>query len=137
MLLYRALRDVEIANGNILIPKSTEPFLANPRLPNVLPFRLGEHEEHAIREHQLNGQYPTRGISCTREWSVAVQYAQQNRVIASIDEDKCKNKGIKLYDVSAAMQMCLIEKPQDQEIILVWHHDGAFPSDIVVAITII
>jgi hypothetical protein len=50
--LYRALRPAEIAAGNVLIPKAQKPFLADARLPQALPFNLGERTEHALREHQ-------------------------------------------------------------------------------------
>ena len=61
MALFRALRGEEISAGHVLIPKSQAPFRAHPRLPNVLPFNLGERGEHAVKDHQWDGKFPTRG----------------------------------------------------------------------------
>src|SRR6266550_729406 len=66
MFLYRALRPEEISRG-VLIPKSREPFVAHPMLPQVLPFPLGERPEHAVRAQQWEREdrYPTSGVSTT------------------------------------------------------------------------
>jgi hypothetical protein len=135
MPIYRALRDVEIAAGNILIPKDMAPFVAHPRLPIKLPFTLGETTKHAIRDHQLHGKYPTRGISCTSDWSIAEYYAQKNRVIATVDEKLCAELGIRAYCVCDNIDYSLIENPRDKEIILVADFDGPFPIDIILEIT--
>ena len=50
--LYRALRPAEISAGYVFIPKAQKPFLAHPRLPQILAWNLGEKPEHAVREHQ-------------------------------------------------------------------------------------
>lgn len=131
MPLYRALRDVEISAGNILIPKSQAPFLAHPRLPIVLPFTLGEREEHAVREQQWNGQYPTRGVSCTTEWKIALQYATTSRVIVRIDEEACDRLGIHRCRVRDRVPLQLIAHPEDEEVILVSDEDGPLPKEIV------
>lgn len=133
--LFRALRAAEIEAGNVLIPRSDRPFLANPRLPIVLPFVLGEREEHALREHQWDGKYPTRGISCTTAWSVAQRYAQKLKVIVTISEEACEVHDIRLYRVQDHVPLQLIEHPEDQEVILVCGRDGPFPTDIVTKVT--
>ena len=133
MPLYRALRDVEIAAGNILIPKSQAPFRAHPRLPLVLPFTLGEREEHAVREHQWDSQYPTRGVSCTTDWKVAMRYAATSKSIVVIDEVECERLGIRRYRVRDYVPPQLIAHPEDEEVILVFDHDGALPKEIVIA----
>ena len=133
MPLYRALRDVEVSAGNMLIPKSQEPFRAHPRLPLVLPFTLGEREEHAVREHQWDSQYPTRGVSCTTDWKVAVRYAAASKTVVAIDEAECERLGIRRYRVRDCVPLQLIVHPDDEEVILVSDCDGALPKAIVIA----
>jgi hypothetical protein len=130
MPLYRALRGAEIEAGYILIPKSQAPFRAPPRLPNVLPFTLGEHAEHAVRDQQWDGKYLTRGVSCTTEWSVALRAAKE-KIIVSIDEAKCDQFGIHRYCVRDHVPSELIIHPDDEEVILACDTDGAFPKEIV------
>jgi hypothetical protein len=132
MALYRALRDSEIKAGCILIPKSQAPFRSLPRFPLVFPVTLGETEEHAVRDHQWNGKFPTRGVSCTTEWSVAVRYAAKNKVVVSIDESKCDSFGIRRFRVRGHVHSKLIIHPEDEEVILVSdNEDGTFPKEIV------
>src|SRR5262249_3397759 len=131
MPLYRALRDVEIEAGFVLIPKSQAPFRALPRLPLVLPFRLGETDDHAVREQQWDGKFLTRGVSCTTEWSVALRYGAKTKIIVRIDESKCDLFGIRRYRVRDHVPSELIIHPDDEEVILVWDKDGAFPKEIV------
>jgi hypothetical protein len=132
MPLYRALRDAEIKAGCILIPKSQEPFRALPRFPLVFPITLGETEEHAVRDHQWNGEFLTRGASCTTEWSVAVRYAAKSKIVVSIDESKCDSLGVRRYVVRDIVPSELIIHPEDEEVILVSDkEDGAFPKEIV------
>ena len=135
MSLFRALREAEIEAGNILIPKSQAPFLAHPRLPLVLPFTLGEREEHAVREHQWDSKYPTRGISCTTEWSAALRYASRCKVIVTISEELCEAHGIRRYRVRDHVPLQLIEHPEDEEVILVSSVDGPLPAAIVTTVT--
>lgn len=131
MPLYRALRDAEIEAGNILIPKSQAPFRANPKLPLVLPFKLGEREEHAVRDHQWNGQFPTRGVSCTTEWDIALRYAATAKIIVSLDETVFNRFGIRRFRVRDCVPLELIIHPEDEEVILVFERDGAFPKEII------
>ena len=132
MILYRALRDVEVKAGNILIPKSQEPFLAHPKLPLVLPFSLGKREEHAVRDHQWNGHYLTRGVSCTLSREVAIRYAAATKVIVEIDEANCIYFGIQCYRVRDYVPLQLIVHPEDEEVILV--SNGAYPKEIIAAV---
>lgn len=134
MPLYRALRDAEIEAGKVLIPKSQAPFRAYPKLPLVLPFTLGEREEHAVRDQQWDGKYPTRGVSCTTEWNVALRYAAKTKIIVSIDEAKCNRLGIRRFRVRDHVPLQLIVHPEDEEVILVFDRDGAFPREIVNAV---
>jgi len=131
--LYRALRPDEIASGCILIPKSIKPFKAHPRLPNVLPFILDERIEHAIREHQLEGNYRTRGVSCTTDWEVALRYAQSNRVIVAIDSCALEQNGIRRITIREVIHVELIEHPEDDECVLVSETNGPLPSGIILS----
>ena len=133
MLLFRALRDIEVESGNVLIPKNVAPFLAHPRLPITLPFILGEREEHAVREHQWDSKYPTRGISCTTKWDVALSYAR-SKVVVSIDEEACEAHGIRRYIVKEHLPLSMIEHPDDEEVILVSESEGALPTEVVAEI---
>ena len=134
MPLFRALNDIEVEAGNVLIPKSHEPFLAIPKLPIVLPFILGNREEHAVRDHQWNGKYPTRGVSCTTEWNIALYYAAKTKVIVRINEDACDHFGIRRFRVRDHVPLELIVRPQDEEVILVYDKDGEFPKEIVASV---
>ncbi len=131
--LYRALRPDEIASGCILIPKSIKPFKAHPRLPIVLPFVLDEREEHAVRDHQLNGLYITRGVSCTTNWRVALRYAQSSRVIAAIDNGALEQNGIRRITIREVIHAELIEHPEDDECVLVSETNGPLPSGIILS----
>lgn len=134
MALYRALRDDEIEAGNVLIPKSQAPFRAHAKLPLVLPFRLGECEVNAIRDHQRDGEFLTRGVSCTREWGVALRYAAKSRVIVLIDEAKCRLYGIHCRCVRDYLPLEQILHPEDEEVILVSDRDGLLPKQIVASV---
>jgi hypothetical protein len=134
MPLYRALRQDEIEAGFVLIPKSQTAFRAHPKLPLVLPVYLGEAEEHAVRDHQCDGQYLTRGVSCTTEWTVALRYARASNVIVSIDEAVCERLGIRRFRVREHTPLELIIHPEDEEVILVYDKNGVFPKEIVTAV---
>ena len=141
MPLYRALRDEEIKAGCILLPKSQEAFRALPRLPLVLPFTLGEREEHAVRDHQdaewkkKDPTRDTRGASCTTEWSVAERYAAEHKIIVRIDESKCRSLGVRRIVVRDIVPSKLIIHPEDEEVVLVSDkEDGAFPKEIIIEV---
>jgi hypothetical protein len=132
MPLYRALRAGEIEAGCILIPKSQAAFRSGWRPPFVFPITFAETEEHAVRDHQWNGKFPTRGASCTTEWSVAVRYAAKNKIVVSIDESKCESLGVRRFRVRDHVNSKLILHPEDDEVILVSDKkDGALPKEIV------
>ena len=130
MFLYRALRPEEITRG-VLIPKSREPFVADPILPLVLPFTLGERPEHAVRAHQWNGRYPTSGVSTTPHLKRAEYYAQHHRTIASIAVDRLAASGIQMFRVSECIDFSLIFAPEDDEVILVYPDAECFPKEII------
>lgn len=130
-ILFRALRDDEIEAGCILIPKSTEPFSASPRLPNVLPVDLAPGAQHAVREHQWHGKFPTRGVSTTPHLARALHYARRSLVIVRLDVVQLAAIGIELYRVSEHVPASLIVAPEDDEVILVRQEDGAFPASCI------
>ena len=131
MPLYRALNVAEIEAGYVLIPKSQAPFRAPPRLPNELPFTLSETEENAAREHQWDGKFPARGVSCTTKWTVAVRYAAKKKIMVCIDESKCERFGVRRIRVCDIVPLKLIIHPEDEEVILVFDKDGALPKEII------
>jgi hypothetical protein len=133
--LYRALRQEEIEAGNILIPKSQEPFEANPRLgiDTRLPFIIGPTKEHAIRQHQWNQKgYPTRGISTTPHIERAKFYAKSNRVIAKLDCKLFEKYKISEFVVKDWIGIFPsdIAVPEDDEVILVMEDNDSFPKEI-------
>ena len=130
MFLYRALRPEEITRG-VLIPKSREPFVADPILPLVLPFTLGERPEHAVRAHQWNGRYPTSGVSTTPHLKRAEYYAQRHRTIARIAVERLAASGIQTFRVSEHVDSSLIFAPEDDEVILVCPDAECFPKEII------
>jgi len=133
MLLYRALRPEEISRG-VLIPKSPEPFVAHPMLPQVLPFTLGERPEHAVRAHQWDGRYPTSGVSTTPHLKRAEYYAQRHRTIASIAVERLADFGIQMFRVSEHIDSSLVFAPDDDEVILVCPNAECFPQEIIAEI---
>jgi hypothetical protein len=137
MPLFRALRDVEIAAGNILIPKSQAPFVAHPILPITLPFQLGESAIHAVRIHQMNGKFPTRGVSCTTDWNIALRYAERSKVVVRIREDILESHGIRRYRVRDHVPPSQVEHSDDEEVILVCDREGPFPKEIVEKVFVI
>ena len=130
MFLYRALRPEEISRG-VLIPKSREPFVAPPMLPQVLPFALGERTEHAVRAQQWDGRYPTSGVSTTPHRQRAEYYARHHRTIASIAVDRLAASGIQMFRVSDHIDPSLIFAPEDDEVILVCPGAECFPREII------
>lgn len=132
--LYRALRQDEIVAGFLLIPKSTAPFVAPPRLPNILPVNLAPGVEHALREHQWDGKFPTRGVSTTPHLNRAVHYAQNSGVIVRLDVGRLLDSGIQLYRVSDHVPAALIVVPEDDEVVLVSEDDGPLPAECVVEV---
>jgi len=130
MFLYRALRPEEISRG-VLIPKSREPFVAPPMLPQVLPFALGERTEHAVRAQQWDGRYPTSGVSTTPHRQRAEYYAQNHRTIAIIAVERLAASGIQMWRVSEHIHPSLIFKPEDDEVILVCPGAECFPREII------
>jgi hypothetical protein len=130
MFLYRALRPEEISRG-VLIPKSREPFVAPPVMPQVLPFTLGERSEHAVRAQQWDGRYPTSGVSTTPHLKRAEYYAQHHRTIASIAVDRLAASGIQMFRVSEHIHSSLIFAPEDDEVILVCPGAECFPREII------
>jgi hypothetical protein len=117
--LYRALREAEIQAGGVLIPKKTELFIAHPRLPITLPFRLGLYHEHAVREHQWDGLYETCGISTTPHLARAQLYAARLGVIVKIDLTILESVGIVHFRVADFVAPSEIAVPEDDEVILV------------------
>ena len=130
MTLYRALRPEEIDRG-LLIPKTRDPFIAYPMLPNVLPFKLGKRSEHAVRAHQWNGDYPTSGISTTPHFHRAEHYAQSHRIIVRIAVEHLVAWGIQTLRVSEYVHPSLIVAPEDDEVILVCPGAEVFPREII------
>lgn len=130
MLLYRALRPEEISRG-VLIPKSREPFVAHPMLPQVLPFTLGERPEHAVRAHQWAGRYLTSGVSTTPHLKRAEYYAQRDRTIASIAIERLAEFRIQMFRVSEHIDSSLIFAPEDDEVVLICPDAACFPKEII------
>lgn len=133
--LYRALRAIEIEAGNILIPKSQDPFKGEIKIEvdTRFPWTFGATEAHAVNQHQWkqNG-FPTRGISTTPHLERARFYAQANKVIVKIERSQFSKYRIREYVVKEWVALVLdIAIPEDDEIILVQEVDGAFPKEII------
>ena len=132
-ILYRALRPAEIEAGCVLIPKAQKPFVAHPRLHQVLPFDLGLRVEHAVREHQWEGQFETSGVSTTPHLSRARHYAK-HKTIVEIDTSRFAACGITFHRVSDHVDGRLICVPEDDEIILTHQGDTWFPKSVIKAV---
>ena len=116
------------------MPKSQAPFLAYQRYPITYPVTLGARVEHAVREHQWEGRFLTRGVSCTKDWKIALKYAKEHQVVVRIDEAVCDRLGIERFCVKDCLPLKLIKHPEDEEVILVFRNDGAFPRELVTAV---
>ena len=131
-ILYRALRLEEINAGGILIPKETKSFLALLRCGFLTGDCLGMTENHAVKDHQSNGKIPTRGVSTTTLKKIAFEkYSKKHGVVALIDRNKLKQFKIKEYVVKKILHPSQIFNPEDDEVILVYEKDGAFPKKII------
>jgi hypothetical protein len=128
--IYRGLRREEVDAGCTLIPKAQRAFLAQAKLPNVLPFILGERVEHAVREHQWEGKYETSGISTTPHFHRAVYYAR-HKIVVKIDTSSFVKHGILTYSVAENVNETLICVPEDEEIVLVCQKGYMFPKEII------
>ena len=85
----------------------------------MFPIAFGETEEHAVRDHQWDGKFPTRGASCTSELSVAERYATKSKIVVRIDESKCDSLGVRRIRVRDIVPSTQIIHPEDEEVILV------------------
>jgi hypothetical protein len=128
--LYRALRPEEINRG-VLFPKACGPFLADPMLPQVLPFTLGKRGEHAVRAHQREGRYPTSGVSTTPHLKRAEHYAQHHRTIARISVARLAEFQVRTFCVADYVDESLICAPEDHEVILVRPGVESLPAEII------
>ena len=130
-LLYRALRKEEIEKGNILLPKSMEPFKAPLRFPVTFPLTFGDTVSHAIRDHQWDSKFPTRGISTSPLREVAFEkYGKSFGVIANINRDVLVEYGVTEYIVNENIPINEVFAPEDEEIILVYKNEGPLPREI-------
>ena len=134
-ILYRALRQEEIDQGNILLPKSNEPFVAPNMFPQVFPIIFGDTPEHAARRHQWDGEFKTRGVSTTPLKEIAFnKYGKNLGVIALIDRESLKRFGVTEHSVNDVVPEGVIFAYEDNEIILVYEKDGPFPSEIIIKV---
>ena len=133
--LYRALRKEEIDAGNILIPKSQEPFRSYPRfgIDTRFPIVLRDTEEHAVRQHQWKQSgFPTSGVSTTPHFEKAKFYARDG-IIVKINRQLFSKYRIKEYIVKKYLGKFQddIAAPEDDEIILVQENGAPFPKEII------
>ena len=138
--LYRALRDVEIASGNRLIPKinSNEEFISGAMFGIDTSFPISLYGvDNKVRQHQWKQDgLSTHGISTTPHLERAEFYAQKNRVIVKIDTSLFEKYGIASYDVNDILKHKPddIAEKEDNEIILTYREIGEFPCEIIVDI---
>lgn len=135
MVLYRALRKLEIVSDYILIPKVLHEFKAHPHFGIDTAFPILFYSDvNAVRQHQWkqNG-FPTRGISTTPYYERALFYAQTNKIIVEINVSILSKYSITTYNVNEILKDRPgdIAVPEDNEIILVYEKDGAFPKEII------
>lgn len=133
--LYRGLREEEVVEGIKLIPKGIQTFedvkLAKANasgcydFENIVPVVT-------IRNH-IEGQ-PTAGVSVSTNKRVARTYALSSppgkQYVVTIDREKTRLFGIKEIIVKEILPLCVIEKPDDDEVILV-SETGIFPKNII------
>jgi len=131
--LFRALNSDEIRAGCVLIPKSKDSFLAEPRFPAMFPIVFGSSERNAVRDHQWDSRFNTRGVSTSTSLDVAKRYAHNN-IIVKVCRDNLREFGIKEYVVKEILPESEISHPEDEEVILVQEENGSFPKDIIVEV---
>jgi hypothetical protein len=133
--LYRALRKIEIDNGFVLIPKSTDQFRQEATFGMDMVFPISFNSaENAARHHnwEQNGS-PTRGISTTPFYERALFYAKRNNSpIAKIDTTNFEKLGININFVRDIKHGIAV--PEDDEHILIYEKDGPFPNEIIVEV---
>jgi len=138
VFLYRALRQLEIESGYILIPKefSDNEFTSEPMfgIDTSFPFSF-DSVDNKVRQHQWkqNG-LPTNGISTTPFLERAKIYGKRSRIIAKIDSRLFDKYGISTFDVNKilAFRPEDIAAKEDNEIILKYKKAGPFPKNIIV-----
>lgn len=132
--LYRGLREEEVVAG-ILIPKGIQTF-ENAKL--IIANASGYYDFENIGpiaaiENHINGQ-PTAGVSVSTNKRVARTYALSSppgkQCVVTINREKTRLSGIKEIIVKEILPLCVIEKPDDDEVILV-SETGIFPKDII------
>jgi hypothetical protein len=134
-ILYRALNLDEIQAGGVLLPKSQDPFIAPLGFPVPFPAMFGETENHAVRDHQRDGRFPTRGVSTTTSKDIAFdKYGKKSGVIALINRAALRKLGVKEFVVSETLSIGEILHPEDDEVILTYDKDGALPKEIIIEI---
>jgi hypothetical protein len=134
-ILYRALRREEIDAGGILIPKETTTFLASFKCGYQIGDFIGMTEKHAVIDQLTSDKTPTRGVSTTTAKQIAFEkYAKNHRMVALIDRNKLKHFKIKEFIVKEILHPSQILHPEDDEVILVYDKDGAFPKEIIIKV---
>jgi hypothetical protein len=130
--LYRALNEKEIESGNILVPKSSNEFSGSLYPPFTPSADVGNSTRNAIKNHQTcSNTFPSKGISTTANYEIALGYAKTNKVIAIINRDLLKKYSIEQYVVKENIHSDDITKHQDDEVILVYKQTGALPKAII------
>jgi hypothetical protein len=132
--LFRGLAHAEVNAGCVPVAKKQAPFLAHPRLPLKLPFILGEHVEHAVREHQWCGKYFTSGISTSPLFERASIYGAQTGVVVEIDTTRFTEFGVEAYKVADYVDPEFVVCPEDQEVILCYREGAPLPSELILKI---
>ncbi len=134
-VLYRALREVEIEQGQ-LVPKGQGPFLDEPRFDYARfdDATFGPSSRTATLHHQWQQRgLPTSGISTTPHLERAKFYAQRLRRVAVIPVKGLADLGIQMFRVNEVLgaEHPDLAVPQDDEHILVYPAGGPFPLQVV------
>ncbi len=92
-------------------------------------------EKHAVIEQLTSDKTPTRGVSTTTTKQIAFEkYAINHGMVVLIDRTKLKHFRIKEYIVKEILHPSQILNPEDDEVILVYEKDGAFPKGIIIEV---
>lgn len=133
--LYRGLREEEVAEGIKLIPKGIQTF---KDVKLVIANASGYYDFENIGpvvtiENHIKG-LPTAGISVSTNKKIAIAYALFSPIgkqyVVTIDREKTRLFGITEIVVKEILPLWVIEKPDDDEVILV-SETGIFPKDII------
>jgi len=133
--LYRGLRKEEVDAGMILVPKGIQTF---EDLKLITANAGGFYEPRNLGpilrvSRHIEGD-KSSGVSTSTNREVAISYALSSppgkQYVVVINREKARLLGIREIVVKEILPLWVIQKPDDEEVILV-SDTGVFPKEII------